>query len=86
MEKLTERNAFRVRETTVVFPHLRLRFQGFKVSRFQGFKVSRFQGFKVSGFQGSRIYGFKVSRFQGLKGVFAKNERGYWLNAIKKRF
>ena len=21
-----------------------------------------------------------------LKGVFAKNERGYWLNAIKKRF
>ena len=44
-------------------------------------KVSRFQGFKVSRFQG-----FRVSRFQGLKGVFAKNERGYRLNAIKKRF
>ena len=28
----------------------------------------------------------KLNFRESLKGVFAKNERGYWLNAIKKRF
>ena len=34
-----------------------------------------------------KMYGYpKKEKKSGLKGVFAKNDRGYRLNAIKKRF
>ena len=44
--------------------------------------------FTPSGYQniGIRKLEFPGSNMFFLKGVFAKNERGYRLNAIKKRF
>ena len=41
---------------------------------------------KKLGLIGQILFKNYRKRTEPLKGVFAKNEKGYWLNAIKKRF